>query len=612
MIRTVVFILLCLTTFTAFAQFPAYNDKLDETDGLPIANFAIAANISESGTLFNGIAANPGKLGQWLEYRGKAELSISYKNESFPLTSFEEIDNQRQFPISQISYENHKELPINMSLKSWAPAKLNDHFTTALPVVQTEITITNRTNKGQKITLSWELDSIFSKELKPTENGVYSPYISLMADVSSSFSQGSVNYAIELKAKESRTIRFAIATYDSLWLTAQKFKSANETSKFALANWSQLYQATLAFDTALPLTDDPELNDILRWYTVPAMILTKCTVNDEILTMGYRELNQRDSYWTSWLHLTMFKDAEKQMLLETIDAIKPNGKVPTTILPKIERLDDLDINAFFILRFFRYTEFHKDNNFNEKHWQSVKAAMDWLISRDQDKDGLPEQVSFWGDWKDVKGVAGRKYSPFSSLLYLSALKYCKTYAEKAEDQSAISIYNKAYDKAFELVNKPFEEGGLWADGFYQQQWNDNRSDGKILQDQAIGVFYDVVSPERANAIFETLNANNRTPYGIAETFPYYDSSYGYEPGEYHNGAVWPWLSFMDIWSRLKVGRKDEAIQLIKDIAKADLYTSGDYMPNEHINSLTGENLGFYIQGWNAALFGVFYFELKSK
>jgi len=114
------------------------------------------------------------------------------------------------------------------------------------------------------------------------------------------------------------------------------------------------------------------------------------------------------------------------------------------------------------------------------------------------------------------------------------LKNCSDYAKKINDQIAYEKYYKAYNKAYELVNKP---------------------------------------------------------------------------AEYHNGAVWPWLSFMDIWSRMKMGRKDEAIQLIKDIAKADLYLSGDYMPNEHINSLTGENLGFYIQGWNAALFGVFYFEL---
>ena len=48
---------------------------------------------------------------------------------------------------------------------------------------------------------------------------------------------------------------------------------------------------------------------------------------------------------------------------------------------------------------------------------------------------------------------------------------------------------------------------------------------------------------------------------------------------------------------------------MKRVAKADLVDSGDWMPNEHINSLTGENLGFKIQGWDAALFGLVNFGL---
>jgi hypothetical protein len=61
---------------------------------------------------------------------------------------------------------------------------------------------------------------------------------------------------------------------------------------------------------------------------------------------------------------------------------------------------------------------------------------------------------------------------------------------------------------------------------------------------------------------------------------------------------------MDCWARLKMGRREEAFSLIKRVAKADLIDSGDWSPNEHINSLTGENLGYHIQGWNAGLFGL--------
>ena len=68
---------------------------------------------------------------------------------------------------------------------------------------------------------------------------------------------------------------------------------------------------------------------------------------------------------------------------------------------------------------------------------------------------------------------------------------------------------------------------------------------------------------------------------------------------------------MDCWGRINLGRKAEAIDLIKRVGRADIINSGDWSPNEHINSLTGENLGFHIQGWNSALFGLIYFGLQN-
>lgn len=72
--------------------------------------------------------------------------------------------------------------------------------------------------------------------------------------------------------------------------------------------------------------------------------------------------------------------------------------------------------------------------------------MNWLISRDTEKIGLPAQISFWGDWKDVKGIEGRKYSPFTCLIYLSALKEMVYLAEECGDQAGANYYQSAYQK----------------------------------------------------------------------------------------------------------------------------------------------------------------------
>jgi uncharacterized protein (DUF608 family) len=328
--------------------------------------------------------------------------------------------------------------------------------------------------------------------------------------------------------------------------------------------------------------------------------------------MGYCELNQRDSYWTSWLHLVLFKELEKKMIEESIEYQQLSGKIPTTILPLIEREDDLDINAFFILRAARYYQLYHNKQELDSYWSALKKAMDWLISRDTNGNGLPVQVSFWGDWKDVDGIDGRMYSPFSGLIYLSALKQMIFLSKEREDKESLKAYETAYKKGFEFINKPVEEGGLWNGRYYCQIWKNGEVNDKLLQDQTIGILFDVVPQEKALKMIASLNEKSRTDYGICETYPYYPADFGYDPGTYHNGAVWPWLSFMDCWARIHVGKEQEAIDLIKKVARADLVVSGDWSPNEHINSQTGENLGYQLQGWNAGLFGLVYFGLLHE
>ncbi len=69
---------------------------------------------------------------------------------------------------------------------------------------------------------------------------------------------------------------------------------------------------------------------------------------------------------------------------------------------------------------------------------------------------------------------------------------------------------------------------------------------------------------------------------MAETFPYYPKEFGLDPATYHNGAVWPWVNFMDCWARIRLGQKDDAIDIIKRVGRADIIVSGDWSANEHI------------------------------
>lgn len=583
--------------------------------GYPIANFALTVNVSEQGDMYGQVLQNVGKLGGWLLDRRPVRVELEKDGKKETLSQFKDKDIRRVFPFVEAEYAKSSHISSNIKLKTFCPLAVNDAETSSLPVLMLEMECTNPTRKEETFTIvvkpGNEICGQMSSDNDGKRNVASNGSFAVAADVDAEWSGNVFRVPVVLKGKEMKTVRIAISLYDSDWISARNFASAGEVVKHACSVWDILETKTEEFSQAIPETGIEDVDTYLRWYMVPAISLTRYNKKGEILTMGYMELNPRDSYWTTWVHLLLYKDAERKMIEECLAAVSPAGKMPTTILPVIEREDDLDINAFLILRAARFYQLYHEKDKLLSYWPVLKKAMDWLISRDTKGKGLPRQVSFWGDWKDVKGVEDREYSPFSALVYLAALKKMMYMGEECGDSVAIEKYEEAYRKGYDIVNKPIEEGGMWNGRYYCQLWKDDSVNDKLLEDQTIGILFDVVPRDKALKIIESLNEMSLTPYGVAETFPYYPKEFGLDPATYHNGAVWPWVNFMDCWARIRLGQKDDAIDIIKRVGRADIIASGDWSANEHINSLTGENLGFHIQGWSAALFGTVYFGLVN-
>lgn len=583
--------------------------------GYPIANFALTVNVSEQGDMYGQVLQNVGKLGGWLLDRGPVRVELEKDGKKETLSQFKDKDIRRVFPFVEAEYAKSSHISSNIKLKTFCPLAVNDAETSSLPVLMLEMECTNPTRKEETFTIVVKPGNEICGQMSSDNEGKRSVAsngsFAVAADVDAEWSGNAFRVPVTLKGKEMKTVRIAISLYDSDWISARNFASAGEVVKHACSVWDILETKTEEFSQAIPETGIEDVDTYLRWYMVPAISLTRYNKKGEILTMGYMELNPRDSYWTTWVHLLLYKDAERKMIEECLAAVSPAGKMPTTILPVIEREDDLDINAFLILRAARFYQLYHEKDKLLSYWPVLKKAMDWLISRDTKGKGLPRQVSFWGDWKDVKGVEDREYSPFSALVYLAALKKMMYMGEECGDSVAIEKYEDAYRKGYDILNKPVEEGGMWNGRYYCQLWKDGSVNDKLLEDQTIGILFDVVPRDKALKIIESLNEMSLTPYGVAETFPYYPKEFGLDPATYHNGAVWPWVNFMDCWARIRLGQKDDAIDIIKRVGRADIIASGDWSANEHINSLTGENLGFHIQGWSAALFGTVYFGLVN-
>lgn len=583
--------------------------------GYPIANFALTVNVSEQGDMYGQVLQNVGKLGGWLLDRGPVRVELEKDGKKETLSQFKDKDIRRVFPFVEAEYAKSSHISSNIKLKTFCPLAVNDAETSSLPVLMLEMECTNPTRKEETFTIVVKPGNEICGQMSSGNEGkrcvASNVSFAVAADVDAEWSGNAFRVPVTLKGKEMKAVRIAISLYDSDWISARSFASADEVVEHACSVWDILETKTEEFSQAIPETGIEDVDTYLRWYMVPAISLTRYNKKGEILTMGYMELNPRDSYWTTWVHLLLYKDAERKMIEECLAAVSPAGKMPTTILPVIEREDDLDINAFLILRAARFYQLYHEKDKLLSYWPVLKKAMDWLISRDTKGKGLPRQVSFWGDWKDVKGVEDREYSPFSALVYLAALKKMMYMGEECGDSVAIEKYEEAYRKGYDIVNKPVEEGGMWNGRYYCQLWKNGSVNDKLLEDQTIGILFDVVPRDKALKIIESLNEMSLTPYGVAETFPYYPKEFGLDPATYHNGAVWPWVNFMDCWARIRLGQKDDAIDIIKRVGRADIIASGDWSANEHINSLTGENLGFHIQGWSAALFGTVYFGLVN-
>ncbi|MCC5842995.1 MAG: hypothetical protein JJU05_01960 [Verrucomicrobia bacterium] len=551
------------------AEKPNAQTWVRESGGLPLGNFALCANVPP-----RTILKNPGWLGKWLQPLCRGQWTVRADGVTHAWEDLELLSPPAAWPLPVLRVRVPSSPPREVELTAFAPLGFDDADTSSLPVLCLEF----RATAGPPLEIAFQIIERGDFEVQiMTEDGP--------AD------------SVTLSA-EQPVRRMVLLALDADDLAASRFDDPQALARRVFHDWTFLREATGALSRRLP--DAFGLGDTLRAYMGAAVYLTRVTRRGEVLTMGYTDLNQRDSYWTSWAHLHLWPGLERRMIEASASAMKTDGKIPTCILSqKYEREDDLDINAYFVLRVLRYANTFSDREFMYRLWPHVVCALRWLMRRCE--DGLPVQGSFWGDWKDVRGVEGRKFSPHACLLYLAALTRALVWGRRL-NMPELDELEAARAAAEARLNRPVQEGGLWNGRCYVQVWHDGRGDDHVLQDQCVGLLFDVVPPDRAQAIVKAL-ADNRTPFGVRETWPYFPAEFGYEPGCYHNGGIWPWLSFVDAWARDHAGHREEALAIVRDVARADLLAGGDGVPHEYLHADTGENRGFPLQGWNASLFG---------
>lgn len=592
-------------------------DQQQPRGGIPVGNFGLCAEITQtaSGGASFRLGYNPPIYGQWLIALGTLRCEYVDGGRLIP----EDGQELREFPLWSVSKGDE------LLLGALCPLAKEQTLWNALPVLCVEGDV-----EGE-VLLRFDAADL---------PGGTTVALATADAVAVCGAEGSM----ELRAGPG-PVRIVLAV-DHAHNAARHYyePEMGEWPAAALAGWTlrngrDLRAATESWCLELPKAADAKLNSYARWYSSAAVCLTRVTrrgawpevergpdypalddldripVRYPVITLGYTEHNPRDGYWTSFPHLLLWPELERDMIAMYFAAQGKDGSFQCCF-PLIWRDKCIDWTGYVLHRIYRYVKAHGDWTFARKCFESggVEDALDFLLERSK-SNGMAEQLTFWGgDWKDVPAMEGRLHAPHFVFLTLAAFRATARMAEELDYPEIAAKAEQAYQRGYARVHLPVDEGGLWNGRYYVTRWKDGSVDDIVQQDQVAGILFGVVPEDRWQSVLDAVREINHGPHGPRETYPYRagpgedtpeNERWLSEPGEYHNGGVWPLMVGVEALTRvLRVGTEAErkiAEEMLLLVGYEDLERFGDYGPHEYLNGETGENKNFWLQGWSSMM-----------
>ncbi len=286
----------------------------------------------------------------------------------------------------------------------------------------------------------------------------------------------------------------------------------------------------------------------------------------------------RDSYWTAQVLLPFRPDLVRRHLLSLARGVHPNGQCPSGVfaphlsLVRLGGLDWLpdhyDAPALFVLLLADYLQATGDWEILEEHipmpispgkpadgdihsrtlWHTAQAALHYLISRDQDGDGLIEKPHAANDWAD--NVRRSMWVTYDQALYAAALQAASRIAAQRKEDDWAALYQTKAAAAIRGMNTQ-----LWDPdkGYYVDYKREGFVEDHFAIDTLVSVLYHLTDPAQTRSILAAARQlqtryNNQQPYGdwgVMNVFPLYRNKrdlFGKSalPYCYHNGADWPY------------------------------------------------------------------------
>ncbi len=332
---------------------------------------------------------------------------------------------------------------------------------------------------------------------------------------------------------------------------------------------------------------------------------------------GYPEPYTRDLMIALPGFLLTGKPALREQMRKTLQALARHqterGHIPS-LAHDPENLGASDTTPLFLFGLAVFRRALGEPDFLEA---AAQKALTWMRYQCPDDRGMVAQLPTT-DWRDEHWVMG--YGLYVNALVHAYLPLYGLHEEAAQLSAAINGPELTEEEkrangreGLAVPNSPHYATGVF------KIYHDDRCD---VLGNSLAVLTGIASPSRAERLLDYIEANCEAlrargdlvgelppcffPYmqpGDADWRPRY-ARYN-QPGEYHNGGVWPFVCGFYVAACVAAGRQELAQQKLEALAKLVKPWHEDQCEwgfNEQVRAQTGEPIGRDWQTWSAAMF----------
>jgi glycogen debranching enzyme len=302
----------------------------------------------------------------------------------------------------------------------------------------------------------------------------------------------------------------------------------------------------------------------------------------------------RDSYWTAQALIGTAPELVRTHLLSLAAGVHPDGQCPSGIFAghllkawhapancNADWLaDHFDSPSFFILLLNDYLQATGDWELLKVVPEQINPRLGWpdlsvgqrahnainsLISRDSNRDGLIEKPYAANDWAD--NIRRSTWVAYDQALFIAALHAYAGWCEHIPDGGQPAHYQRQAQLAMTGMQRE-----LWDDelGYFVNYRRPEFTEKNLSVDALVALYFHLLEEPQSQRILQAADRllradhNTRQPwgdYGLLCAFPLYSNAADLFDKSalsycYHNGADWPYWD--GVVANLLLERRDSA------------------------------------------------------